>query len=238
MANPAVWRSIPPIVIRITTTAVQFPGINAYVMEVLAQRVALSVLRVLPFNLIYSDCQSAINSVRAILLSQLKRALGTAPAGVILASMPAAPDVHLEWTRAHPERRIPDRSKWSYTDWGIFLADAAASNDWSQFHSIYGQHRMTPRILSLDLRDIIFELLSPSQCYWVWRDSGLPVLGDLNVLRLHLHSLPRYLVHRDADRTCTTSRAPSDGVPILPNQVLANKFGKCDWHAHAVMLCY
>ena len=59
---------------------------------------------------------------------------------------------------------------------------------------------MTNRFLSLDLRDIIFELLAPDQCYWEWKESSLPVIGDLNEFRLHMHSLPQYLRHRDEDR--------------------------------------
>ncbi len=103
---------------------------------------------------------------------------------------PPAPNCHIEWTRAHPERREKDNVKWTYRDWGIFLADAAASNNHAPFNEIYGIHQMTNRFLSLDLRDIIFDLLAPDHCYWEWKESSrLPVIGDLNEFRLHLHSL-------------------------------------------------
>jgi hypothetical protein len=47
----------------------------------------------------------------------LKQALGAAPAGVLLAGFLLAPNCHIEWTRAHPERREKDNVKWSYRDW-------------------------------------------------------------------------------------------------------------------------
>ena len=152
--------------------AKHFPGINAYVMEVLAQRVALFLLSLINIDIIYSDCQSAINSVRAVTHTHLKQALGAAPAGILLAGFPPAPNCHIEWTRAHPERREKNNTKWSYRDCGIYLADAAASNNHAPFNEIYGLHQMTNRFLSLDLRDIIFELLAPDQCYWEWKESG------------------------------------------------------------------
>ena len=60
---------------------------------------------------------------------------------------------------------------------------------------------MAPRILQLDLTSIIFELLAPGQGYWAWDDdTRFLVIGDLEDLRLHLHTLPKYLALRDADR--------------------------------------
>jgi hypothetical protein len=106
----------------------------------------------------------------------------------------------VEWTRSHPERRQTNRQKWSYQDWGIFLADAAASGDWTHFYAIFGIEEMTPRIVTFNLIDIIFDLLAPHQCYWAWKDSQLPVIGDLTEFRLHKHTLPLYLITRDAYR--------------------------------------
>jgi hypothetical protein len=34
----------------------------------------------------------------------------------------------VEWTRSHPERRLSNRSLWSYNDKGIHIADAAADH--------------------------------------------------------------------------------------------------------------
>jgi hypothetical protein len=80
------------------------------------------------------------------------------------------------------------------------MADAAASNNHAPFNEIYGMQQITNRFLSLHLRDIIFDLLAPDQCYWKWKESSLPIIGDLNEFRLHMHSLPQYLRHRDEDR--------------------------------------
>jgi hypothetical protein len=210
--DPDSWRSCPPFVIRICVNAINFPGINAYVMEVLAQRIALSLLPLTNIHRIFSDCQSAVNSVRAVIHSQLKKSLGSAPAGVLLAGLPPAPNCNVEWTRSHPERRQKNRQKWSYQDWGIFLADAAASGDWAHFYSIFGIEEMTPRIVTFNLLDIIFDLLAPHQCYWAWKHSQLPVIGDLTEFRLHKHTLPLYLTTRDADRA--TRGQPSKWVSL------------------------
>ena len=207
LSSPATWRLHPPLVIRILATATEFPGLNAYVMEVLAQCVALSLSAITAVNLIHSDCQAAINSVSAIIHSQLKRSLGTAPAGVLLASLPLSPNCNVEWVRSHPERREPSRIKWTYADWGIFLADAAAAGEWEHFHTIFGPQAMEERTLTVDLRQIIYELIPMEQCHWIWDSSKLPVIGDLSEARLFLHSLPLYLKTRDE------YRAEREGLP-------------------------
>jgi hypothetical protein len=128
--------------------------------------------------------------------------MGSAPAGVLLAGFPSAPESHVEWTSSHhPERRLPNRRiSWTYQDWGIFLADSAASEDWSPFFNIFGKETMTPRIITLDLMDIVPQLIAPNQSYWVWKDTMLPVIGDLSEFRLHRYTLPLYLAKRDEDR--------------------------------------
>ena len=35
------------------------------------------------------------------------------------------------WERGHPEQRIPDRSKWSYSEWGNHFADSFAGEVWN-----------------------------------------------------------------------------------------------------------
>jgi hypothetical protein len=144
LGSPDNWKACPPIIVRVLASAAEFPGLNLYEMEVLAQRIALMLNPFIDIQRLYSsDCQSAIiNSVRAIIHSQLKRSLGSAPAGVILAGLPPSPNCHLEWIRSHPERREPSPGKWSYTDWGIFLADAAAEGDWTPFHSIFLDNKL------------------------------------------------------------------------------------------------
>jgi hypothetical protein len=79
-------------------------------------------------------------------------------------------------------------------------AAASTNNNHAPFNEIYRTHQMTNHFLSLDLRYIIFDLLAPDQCYWEWKESCLPVIGDLNEFRLHMHSLPQYLRLKDDDR--------------------------------------
>jgi hypothetical protein len=63
------WKALAPIVLRITVNAImQFPGITVNVMEVIAQWLAFTLLPI-----VYSDCQAAVNSVRVVIHSQLKR---------------------------------------------------------------------------------------------------------------------------------------------------------------------
>jgi hypothetical protein len=54
LGSPTTWRLNPPIIIRIIATATEFPGLNAYVMEVLAQCVALSLAKFTPVNYFFT----------------------------------------------------------------------------------------------------------------------------------------------------------------------------------------
>jgi hypothetical protein len=106
-------------------------------MEVLAQRLVFTLLLIINIPIVCSDCQAAVNSVRAVIHLQLKRALGAAPAGILLAGFPAAL-THM-WNE--PVLTL------TYQDWGIVVADSAESEDWSPFYNLFDRDTMAPALL-------------------------------------------------------------------------------------------
>jgi hypothetical protein len=121
----------------------------------------------------------------------------------------------------HPERREPlcakvPNAKWSNRDWGHIPCELRGLKP---FHSIFGQHTIEHRMIIVDLQQIMFELISADQCYWIWASFKLPVIGDLSEARLFLHPLlPSYLTTRDkyrAERDSLPPKWKSFNMPTL-----------------------
>ena len=64
------------------------------------------------------------------------------------------------WIRSHPESRKADSNSWSTQEWGIFLADMLAEENFSHIEHLTGGFYRTP------LASIMQELLIPGTWYW------------------------------------------------------------------------
>ena len=102
--------------------------------------------------------------------------------------------VHVE---SHPERRKPgDKSDWTNSDWGNFIADRAAALDYTTLHSL----GIDTRTIHVPAKDIYNGLLQDNQWY-IGYANGDPVLP--HGLAHHIEELDfkKYLQDRDNHRT-------------------------------------
>jgi hypothetical protein len=102
------------------------------------------------------------------------------------------------WTRSHPERRLPDRSMWSYFDKRIHIADAAADSVDTTLSEILTS-APSPIKVSVKCDDILRELLADGVWHWTYEDSdeNSPVLDDI-MRHINFCALQRYTEKRDS----------------------------------------
>jgi hypothetical protein len=99
-------------------------------LELLGQIIAYKLSRHVPTHIPAAfDCQSVVSSLQEA-QGYRRRPFGHTAKGIFYESMALADYVSrlIRWTKSHPERRLPDRSLWSYFDKGIHIADAAADS--------------------------------------------------------------------------------------------------------------
>jgi len=175
-------------ILRLTAPEHTLPGITPYTYETLAMSAALTFSKLIsPSVPMCTDCQ-AVQSRTTEALSRRRRALGTKPQGIFYECL--ATENHrqrpIRWARSHPERRTQGRNKWTYNDYGIYIADAAASGEWSTIDNILGDTNYS--VVTIEITHLIDEFLTAGQ--WQWRrydkhlhtDSG-PMLGDVTELQ-------------------------------------------------------
>ena len=131
----------PARVLQILPSETYLPHMTANTMELYAQvaasRLSTHVPSVIPT---FSDCKSVVHSINEA-TSITRRPMGHTAKGIFYESIASSERLvrrKLQWTRSHPERRIPDRTKWSYNDLGIFLADAVAEGKWDVVEELLG----------------------------------------------------------------------------------------------------
>jgi hypothetical protein len=149
---------------------------------------------------IHSDCKSVVNRITDT-LSPFSKAMGQHAKGIFLESLATVRKYvrrPIYWTKGHPERKCRDRSKWSYNDWGIFLADAVAEGDTHTLDSIFGVGNYDYAECPLDA--CIDSLLSDQ--LWHWRHANNNTIVFDNIIDLiHQERLKQYLATRDGYRT-------------------------------------
>ena len=125
---------------------------------------------------IWTDCQ-AVQTRTKEALSHRRRALGTKPQGIFYECLAttALKQRPIQWTRSHPERRTQDQSNWTYTDHGIYIADAAASGDWKTLDKVLGASNYS--VVTTDATHILEEFFTTGQ--WHWRRYDTHLLTDL-----------------------------------------------------------
>jgi hypothetical protein len=102
------------------------------------------------------------------------------------------------WTRSHPERRLADRSMWSYFDKGIHIADAAADSVDATLSEVLTS-APSPIKVSVKCDDILREFLADGVWHWTYEDSdeNSPVLDD-DMRHINFCALQRYTEKRDS----------------------------------------
>ena len=186
-----------PPAVRITSS-VPLPGMNAYAWELVTQLIALHFTAYMPsHHVLTSDCESAIARTNESLASLNDRLVNTRcgifASGAHQFSRPLAPRKFIH-TRGHPENN-PDRSRNpTMRDKAICIADAVADRS----KATLGGRTFPTERHSLDLRDILPELIPAEQWHLRERKSNFPVLGDVLTYQ-HQHLLASYAKARDLD---------------------------------------
>ena len=206
------WGHRQTKILQLTAPQYTAPGLNAYTYETLAMSAALTFSNVLHSSVpIWTDCQ-AVQTRTKEALSHRRRALGTKPQGIFYECLAttALKQRPIQWTRSHPERRTQDQSNWTYTDHGIYIADAAASGDWKTLDKVLGASNYS--VVTTDATHILEEFFTTGQWHWRRYDTHLltdlgPMLGDVTDLH-HQWDLHQYTLRRDSMYAAQTHRDP------------------------------
>ena len=186
-----------PSAVRITSS-IPLPGMNAYAWELVTQLVALHFTAYMPsHHVLTSDCTSAIARTNESLASLNDRLVNTRcgifASGAHQFSRPLTPRKFIH-TRGHPENN-PERSRNpTVRDKAICIADAVADRSKAKL----GSRTFPTDRHSLDLQDILPELIPTYQWHLRERKSNFPVLGDVLTYQ-HQHLLASYTRSRDRD---------------------------------------
>ena len=204
------WSTGITKILRLTAPEHTLPGITPYTYETLAMSAALTFSKLVsPTVPMCTDCQ-AVQTRTTEALSRRRRALGTKPQGIFYECLATGNHRQrpIRWVRSHPERRTQDRNNWTYNDYGIYIADAAASGEWSAIDKILGGTNYS--VVTTEITHLIDEFLTAGQ--WQWRrydkflhtDCG-PMLGDVTELQ-HQWDLHQYILTRDGTYPASASR--------------------------------
>ena len=175
---------------------------SAYTAELMALTTAVRItlapaLSTTPLC-IYSDCKSAISTVKAALAPQCT-SRNVQRSHVLTDCINNAEIAHITWVRSHPERRSTYSHHWSYYDWGIHIADAAASG-----HLILPPRAATPVLVhSVAYQDILTAHMPPATWYWRHQATSQPLhcspLQIIHPQRVHTYLQQRDTVWRSTD---------------------------------------
>ncbi len=168
-------------------------------LELLGQIIAYKLsAHVPPHIAATSDCKSVVLSMQEA-QGYRRRPFGHTAKGIFYESVALADFVPraTKWTRSHPERRLSDRSQWSYEDKGIHIADAAADSPSAPLSEVL--HHAPPVVrATVQCDDILRELLADGVWHWTYADPAdqVPILDDL-MRHVNYCSLQTYTEKRD-----------------------------------------
>ena len=81
----------------------------------------------------------------------------------------------VEWVKAHPERRTQEVAEWTREEWGIWLADRAAADDWSALEEMGVECEM----IEVDVKTVHKGLVGQDKWYWGAEDGSPGGFGSL-----------------------------------------------------------
>jgi len=99
----------------------------------------------------------------------------------------------IRWTRSHPEKRTTDRDLWTRDDYGIFMADRVAAEDWKAIENFANLHKKNLEV------ERALQLLA-SERRWHWTDSNGAAITDTISDRVKNQKISDYANMRDAYR--------------------------------------
>ncbi len=196
---PSQLLSSPTRILHVVMPSESLHRTTPNTLELLGQIVAYKLsAHVSPHIPATSDCKSVVLSMQEA-QGHRRRPFGHTAKGIFYESVALADFVlrPTRWTRSHPERRLSDRSQWSYEDKGIHIADAAADSPEAPVSEVL--RHATPAIrATVQCDDILRELLADGVWHWTHTDpvNQVPILDDL-MRHVNYCSLQTYTKKRD-----------------------------------------
>ena len=191
--------TLPTRILHVSVPSDHLQRTTPNTLELLGQIIAYKLSRHVPTHIpAASDCQSVVSSLQEV-QGYRRRPFGHTAKGIFYESMALADYVPrpTRWTRSHPERRLSDRSQWSYFDKGIHIADAAADSADAALSEVLTA-APPPIHVAVKCDDILRELLADGVWHWTYEDSDAnsPILDDL-MRHINFCALQRYTEKRD-----------------------------------------
>lgn len=208
----------PTRILHVTMPSSQLQRTTPNTLELLGQIIAYKLSSHVPTHIAAtSDCLSVVHSMQEA-QGYRRRPFGHTAKGIFYESVALSELVPrpTRWTRSHPERRLSDRSQWTYEDKGIHIADAAADSAHAPTSEVL---RNAPPIIHeiIQCDDLLRELLADGVWHWTYADSvdNIPILDDL-MRHVNYCSLLRYVDKRDRHYRAK-AELPPKWVGINPN---------------------
>eukprot|EP01041_Mallomonas_annulata_P042122 gene42122-biopygen5635 len=190
--NGTNWQDYPQIVLHITEGEMMMCK-SAFTMEYMALAAATAIkTEIQTQEPIRTDCQAVVK-ILASRHYHLRQKNTTHRTLLQYATMHIEQGQCLpEHLMGHPERREPNREKWTRDQWGNHLADRAAEGDTGLFTKLIYK--------AITARQLSGELTIPGQWY-LGDENTIPDDGELIQHRATARLHREYLLHRDQHRT-------------------------------------
>eukprot|EP01041_Mallomonas_annulata_P042156 gene42156-biopygen7546 len=190
--NGTNWQDYPQIVLHITDGEMMMCT-SAFSMEHMALAAATAIKNeVQAQEPIRTDCQAVVK-ILASRHYHLRQKNTTHRTLLQYATMHIDQGQCLpEHVMGHPERREPNREKWTRDQWGNHLADRAAEGDTGAFTQVVYK--------AITAQQLSGELTIPGQWY-LGDENAIPDDGELTQHRATARLHREYLLHRDQHRT-------------------------------------
>jgi hypothetical protein len=212
---PSLLLTSPTRILHVTMPSEHLQRTTPNTLELLGQILSYKLSSNVPTCIAStSDCQSVIASLQEA-QGYRRRPMGHTAKGIFYESIALADYVSrpARWTRSHPERRLSDRSQWTYEDKGIHIADAAADSATAPLSEVLAL-APPPIQVTIQCDDILRELLADGVWHWTYADSPdhVSILDDL-IRHVDYCSLQEYTEKRDIFYRANADRPPKwEGV--------------------------
>jgi hypothetical protein len=168
------WRHLPSLVIQVQNGQDMHMD-NAYPMELLVLEMELLLSRHMGVhNIITTDCQSAMNTVKQSMREGNSTVLRRGQAHITntyFRQLPRPDQCTLVNVKAHIERRQKDRAKWTDDEYGNFIAKCAADPEWEETIRPAGTVQTEQRTLSSPQRSMRISYAVNSVATWTAKNT-------------------------------------------------------------------
>jgi hypothetical protein len=213
---PFLLLTSPTRILHVSVPSEHLQRTTPNTLELLEQIGLYKLSRFVPTHIAASsDCQSVVASLQEA-QGYRRRPFGHTAKGIFYESVALTDLVPrpTRWTRSHPERRLANRSLWTYDDKGIHIADAAAERPDAPLSEVLVS-APPPIKVTIKCDDILRELLADGIWHWTYDtgDAHVPILDDL-MRHVDYCALQRYSEKRDEVYRAQVALPPKWAGPV------------------------